>query len=32
MFFYDKRLQYRAKPDKADPVYAKKLQEVLGGQ
>jgi len=32
MFFHDKRLQYRAKPDKADPVYAKKLQEVLGGQ
>src|ERR671920_2535259 len=32
MFFHDKRLQYRAKPDKADPVYAKKLQEELGGQ
>jgi Mn-containing catalase len=32
MFFHDKRLQYRAKPDKADPVFAKKLQEVLGGQ
>lgn len=31
MFYHDKRLQYRAKPDKPDPVYAKKLQEVLGG-
>ena len=32
MFLHDKRLQFQAKPDKADPVYAKKLQEVLGGQ
>ena len=32
MFFHDKRLQYRAKPDRPDPLYAKKLQEVLGGQ
>jgi len=32
MFFHDKRLQYNAKPDHPDPVYAKKLQEVLGGQ
>ncbi|MFW6059774.1 MAG: manganese catalase family protein [Phycisphaeraceae bacterium] len=32
MFFHDKRLQYHAKPDKPDPLYAKKLQEVLGGQ
>jgi Mn-containing catalase len=32
MFFHTKRLQYRARPDKPDPVYAKKLQEVLGGQ
>ena len=32
MFFHDKRMQYRAKPDKADPIFAKKLQEVLGGQ
>ena len=31
MFYHDKRLQYRAKPDRPDPVYAKKLQEVLGG-
>lgn len=32
MFFHDKRLQYNAKPDRPDPVYARKLQEVLGGQ
>lgn len=32
LFFHDKRLQYHAKPDRPDPVYAKKLQEILGGQ
>ena len=32
MFKHDKRLQYPAKPDRPDPLYAKKLQEVLGGQ
>lgn len=32
MFFHVKELQYTAKPSKPDPVYAKKLQEVLGGQ
>ena len=32
MFFHDKRLQYHARPDRPDPLYAKKLQEVLGGQ
>lgn len=32
MFFHVKKLQYRAVPDRPDPVYAKKLQEVLGGQ
>src|SRR5215213_6707407 len=31
MFFHDKRLQYQSEPDKPDPLYAKKLQEVLGG-
>jgi len=31
VFFHDKRLQYHAKPERPDPVYAKKLQEVLGG-
>ena len=32
MFFRTKELQYEAKPDNPDPVYAKKLQEILGGQ
>jgi Mn-containing catalase len=32
MFLRQNRLQYRAKPDKPDPIYAKQLQEVLGGQ
>lgn len=31
MFYHVKRLQYNAKPERPDPVYAKKLQEVLGG-
>jgi Mn-containing catalase len=32
MFFHDKHLQYNAKPERPDPVFARKLQEVLGGQ
>lgn len=32
MFFRTSRFQYHAKPDAPDPVYARKLQEVLGGQ
>lgn len=32
MFFRTNQFQYNARPDRADPVYAKKLQEVLGGQ
>ena len=32
MFFHDKRLQYNAKPDRPDPLFARRLQEVLGGQ
>jgi Mn-containing catalase len=32
MFFHDKRMQYEAKPSRPDPIYAKKLQEILGGQ
>lgn len=32
MFHHDKRLQYHAKPDAPDPLFAGKLQEVLGGQ
>lgn len=32
MFFHKQELQYKATPDKPDAVYARKLQEVLGGQ
>jgi len=32
MFFHDKRLQYNAKPDRPDPLLAKRMQELLGGQ
>lgn len=32
MFFHIKELQYRAKPERPDPIFAKKLQEILGGQ
>lgn len=32
MFFNVKELQYHAKPERPDPVFARKLQEVLGGQ
>ncbi|MCL4299973.1 MAG: manganese catalase family protein [Anaerolineae bacterium] len=32
MFFHTKQLQYNATPDRPDPLFAKKLQEVLGGQ
>jgi len=32
MFFHVKELQYHAKPERPDPLYAKKLQEILGGQ
>lgn len=32
MFFHIKELQYEAKPDRPDPVFARKLQEILGGQ
>jgi len=32
MFFRTNQFQYNAKPDAPDPIYAKKLQEVLGGQ
>ncbi|MEB3358341.1 MAG: manganese catalase family protein [Synechococcales bacterium] len=31
MFYHTKRLQYFTKPEKSDPVYAKKLQELIGG-
>lgn len=32
MFMRTRQLQYNAKPDRPDPLYARKLQEVLGGQ
>ena len=32
MFFHDKRLQYHAQPERPDPLFARQLQEVLGGQ
>ena len=32
MFLRNRRLQYDATPDRPDPIYARKLQEVLGGQ
>lgn len=32
MFFHKQELQFAAKPERPDAVYARKLQEVLGGQ
>ncbi|GHC72325.1 manganese catalase family protein [Limoniibacter endophyticus] len=32
MFFRTNQFQYNAKPTKPDPIFAKQLQEVLGGQ
>jgi Mn-containing catalase len=32
MFFHVKELQYQAMPERPDPLYAKKLQELIGGQ
>ena len=31
MFYHKKRLQYFTKPEKPDPIYAKQLQELIGG-
>lgn len=31
MFYHDKRLQYYTRPDAPDPIYAKKIQELIGG-
>ncbi|MGF1495236.1 MAG: manganese catalase family protein [Elainellaceae cyanobacterium] len=31
MFYHTKRLQYFTKPERPDPVYAKQLQELIGG-
>jgi Mn-containing catalase len=32
MYFHRQELQHRAKPDKPDAIFARRLQEVLGGQ
>lgn len=32
LFYHVKELQYHAKPERPDPLFAKQLQEVLGGQ
>jgi Mn-containing catalase len=32
MFFHRQELQFDAKPDKTDAIFARRLQEVLGGQ
>ena len=32
MFFHEQELQFKAEPDAPDAVYARRLQEVLGGQ
>ena len=32
MFFHTKQFQYNAKPDNPDPIFAKQMQELLGGQ
>ncbi len=32
MFFHTKHLAYHAKPERPDPIFAKQLQEPLGGQ
>jgi Mn-containing catalase len=32
LFSHTKRFQYNAKPDSPDPIFAKQMQEILGGQ
>jgi Mn-containing catalase len=32
MFYHVKELQYQAKPEKPDPLLAKRLQEILAGK
>ncbi len=32
MFFHVKELQFEARPERPDPVYAKRLQDLLGGK
>ena len=31
MFYHDKRLQYYTPPERPDAIYAKKIQELIGG-
>lgn len=31
MFYHNKRLQYYTRPERPDPIYAKKIQELIGG-
>lgn len=31
MFYHDRRLQYFTPPEQPDPIYAKKVQELIGG-
>jgi Mn-containing catalase len=32
VFSHTKRFQYNAKPDAPDPIFAKQMQELIGGQ
>jgi Mn-containing catalase len=32
MFLHSKKLQYTVKVDRPDPIFAKQLQELLGGK
>ncbi|MGG0740304.1 manganese catalase family protein [Niallia taxi] len=32
MFYHIKELAYQAKPERPDPIFAKKIQELIGGQ
>ena len=32
MYTHDKRLQFEAKPEGPDPVLARRMQELIGGQ
>ena len=32
MFFHTKQFQYNANPENPDPIFAKQMQELLGGQ
>jgi Mn-containing catalase len=32
LFFHTKQFQYNANPENPDPIFAKQMQELLGGQ